>query len=292
MKYKYAIFIYLISVFLNPTLSSEKVSENKISIELNDIFLLGRDITQINDFRKVQNLNYYFKRYNENNSFLEISLRELTNEKHYFSLTDKLDLISKPQFEKMDRLNEVNVTDILTFFDIKNNKYFYYRLFDNKNFDNEKCLIFVSGTKKNNNNFYSQIVNGVGCSTEFDFKNNLITKILSSIKINNLDQEINYKLMNKRFNYDDINKFKTSLLNFGQSQGSQYNEEIINNIELLSDTSSLRSIIMNNEYEEFITNNPTKIYAIILEASKMQNIDEITFIATQSFLRQISKIQR
>jgi len=183
MKYKYVIFIYLISVFLNPTLSSEKVSENKISLELNKLFFIGRDIKETNQNYHNENAYHYYKRYNEENSFLEINLREIIKENNYFSHYNIIDFISKPQFEIMDKLLAKNISDIFTFLDEDSQRFFYYRLFENKNFKNEKCLIFVTGHEKGKNNFYNKIINGVGCSTEFEFKKETISKILDSIHL-------------------------------------------------------------------------------------------------------------
>jgi hypothetical protein len=183
MKYKYVIFIYLISVFLNPTLSSQEVSENKISLELNKLFFIGRDIKETNQTYHNENAYHYYKRYNEENSFLEINLREIIKENNYFSHYNIIDFISKPQFEIMDKLLAKNISDIFTFLDEDSQRFFYYRLFENKNFKNEKCLIFVTGHEKGKNNFYNKIINGVGCSTEFEFKKEIISKILDSIHL-------------------------------------------------------------------------------------------------------------
>jgi len=45
----------------------------------------------------------------------------------------------------------------------------------------------VSGTKKNQNNYFFQIVNGVGCSTEINLNYNNIEKILSLIQISEIN---------------------------------------------------------------------------------------------------------
>ena len=83
----------------------------------------------------------------------------------------------------MDKLLAKNISDIFTFLDEDSQRFFYYRLFENKNFKNEKCLIFVTGHEKGKNNFYNKIINGVGCSTEFEFKKEIISKILDSIHL-------------------------------------------------------------------------------------------------------------
>ena len=83
----------------------------------------------------------------------------------------------------MNNLSPDKLTDIHTFFDQSVDRNFYYRIFDNKKFEKERCIIFVSGTKKNKDNLYTQIVDGVACSTEIKLNHNNIQKILSLIKI-------------------------------------------------------------------------------------------------------------
>jgi hypothetical protein len=83
----------------------------------------------------------------------------------------------------MENLIPEKLTDIHTFFDYSEKRNFYYRTFNNKKFEKEQCLIFSSGVKKNRDNLYDQVVNGVGCSTEIKLSHKNVGKILSLIRI-------------------------------------------------------------------------------------------------------------
>ena len=83
----------------------------------------------------------------------------------------------------MNNLDADKLTDIHTFFDNLEKRNFYYRIFSNKKFEKEQCLIFSSGTKTNKDNLYNQVVNGVGCSTEIKLSHKNVGKILSLIQI-------------------------------------------------------------------------------------------------------------
>ncbi len=177
------LIIILISLSIIGVSLASEIQKYKINFDLDNILLKGRNIKENTEFISKNNIDFNFAKYNEKNSFLEITLRTLKNDKQYFSFKNKIDLISKKQISYMDNLKEKNLTSIYSFLDIKKERYFYYRTFENEKFDKERCLIFVTGTKKNINNLYNQIVNGVGCSTEIRLNHKNIKKILRSIKI-------------------------------------------------------------------------------------------------------------
>lgn len=167
---------------IGDSLSSE-IQKYTIKFDIDNVFLKGRNIKENSEFISKNNINFNFAKYNEKNSFIEITLRTLNNDKQYFSFKNKIDLISKKQISYMDKLKEKNLTSIYSFLDIKEERYFYYRTFENEKFDKERCLIFVTATKRNKNNLYNQLINGVGCSTEIRLTHKNIKKILGSIKI-------------------------------------------------------------------------------------------------------------
>ena len=177
------LLINLIGFFITNNLLSAEVENYKVNFNLDNILLKGREIKESSDFISKNNIRFNFVKYNEKNSFLEITLRTLDDDKQYFSLKNKISLISNKQIGYMDNLSANKLTDIHGFFDLENERNFYYRIFNNKNFEKERCLIFVSGTKKNKDNLYYQMVNGVGCSTEIKLSHNNIKKILSLIQI-------------------------------------------------------------------------------------------------------------
>ena len=180
---KKILFINLISIFILSISFAKEVQDYEVNFDLENILLKGRDIKESINFIEKNNTKFNFVKYNEKNSFLEITLRTLYNDSQYFSLANIIQLISKKQIGYMDNLNANKLTDIHSFFDLENERNFYYRIFDNKNFEKERCLIFVSGTKKNKDNLYNQMVNGVACSTEIKLSHSNIKKILSLIQI-------------------------------------------------------------------------------------------------------------
>ena len=180
---KKILLINLISLFLISISFAKEVQNYKINFKLDNIFLKGREIKESSDFIIKNNIRFNFVKYNEKNSFLEITLRTLNHDEQYFSLANTIQLISKKQIGYMDNLNADKLTNIHSFFDLENERNFYYRIFNNKKFDKEQCLIFSSGTKKNKDNLYNQMVNGVGCSTEIKLSHKNVGKILSLIQI-------------------------------------------------------------------------------------------------------------
>lgn len=169
-------------MILNHSIGSEK-QNYKINFELDNIFLKGRDIKETNEFVLKNNIKFNFKNYIEKNSFLEITLRTTRKDNEYFSLNNIINLISNKRINLMNNLNADKISDIHMFLDENNKRVFYYRSFDNKELANEKCVIFVAATKKNSNNFISQVINGVGCSTEIKLTHKNIGKIFGLIKI-------------------------------------------------------------------------------------------------------------
>jgi len=78
---KKTILINLISFFIINFSIAENIDNYKISIDLDNILLKTRDIKETtNNFTK-NNVNYNFVKYNEKNSFAEITLRTLNNKK-------------------------------------------------------------------------------------------------------------------------------------------------------------------------------------------------------------------
>ena len=83
----------------------------------------------------------------------------------------------------MNNLEADKISDIYTYLDEKNKRVFYYRYFENLKLEKEKCMIFVAGTKKNSNNLYMQVLNGVGCSTEIKLTQKNIKEIFNLISV-------------------------------------------------------------------------------------------------------------
>ena len=173
-------FLFLL-IFFN-TIAEDK-PKFEVKIDLENIFLKNRDIQEKKTYLIKDNIFFYFINYIEKNSFIEITLRTSDKNNQFFSTYSKLDLISKKKLSYMKNLQPTQLTDIYSFIDINKKNVFYYRIFENKKLKGEKCLIFVAGTMKNNNNLYRQLLNGVGCSTEIKLKHKNIHKILSSIEI-------------------------------------------------------------------------------------------------------------
>jgi len=182
---KKILLINLISVFILNISFDKEVQNYKVNFNLDNILLKGRDIKESSDFIVNNNIKFNFVKYNEKNSFLEITLRTLDNDDQYFSQANIIQLISKKRIGLMENLIPEKLTDIHTFFDYSKKRNFYYRIFNNKKFEKEQCLIFSSGVKKNKDNLYDQVLNGVGCSTEIKLSHKNIGKILSLIQIEN-----------------------------------------------------------------------------------------------------------
>ena len=180
---KQILLINLISIFILSITFAKEVQNYKINFNLDNILLKGRDIKESSNFIVKNNIKFNFVKYNEKNSFLEITLRTLDNDDQYFSQGNIIQLISKKRIEFMENLIPEKLTDIHTFFDYSEKRNFYYRTFNNKKFEKEQCLIFSSGVRKNKDNLYNQVVNGVGCSTEIKLSHKNVGKILSLIQI-------------------------------------------------------------------------------------------------------------
>lgn len=180
---KQILLINLISIFILSITFAKEVQNYKINFNLDNILLKGRDIKESSNFIVKNNIKFNFVKYNEKNSFLEITLRTLDNNNQYFSQANIIQLISKKRIEFMENLIPEKLTDIHTFFDYSEKRNFYYRTFNNKKFEKEQCLIFSSGVRKNKDNLYNQVVNGVGCSTEIKLSHKNVGKILSLIQI-------------------------------------------------------------------------------------------------------------
>ena len=160
---KKILLINLISIFILNISFAKEVQNYKVNLNLDNILLKGRVIKESSDFIIKNNIEFNFLKYNEKNSFLEITLRTLNNDDQYFSQTNIIQLISKKRIGLMKNLIPEKLTDIHTFFDYSEKRNFYYKTFNNKKFEKEQCLIFSSGVKKNKDNLYDQVVNGVGC---------------------------------------------------------------------------------------------------------------------------------
>ena len=180
---KQILLINLISIFILSITFAKEVQNYKINFNLDNILLKGRDIKESSNFIVKNNIKFNFVKYNVKNSFLEITLRTLDNNNQYFSQANIIQLISKKRIEFMENLIPEKLTDIHTFFDYSEKRNFYYRTFNNKKFEKEQCLIFSSGVRKNKDNLYNQVVNGVGCSTEIKLSHKNVGKILSLIQI-------------------------------------------------------------------------------------------------------------
>lgn len=180
---KKILLINLISIFILNISFAKEVQNYKVNLNLDKILLKGRVIKESSDFIIKNNIEFNFVKYNEKNSFLEITLRTLNNDDQYFSQTNIIQLISKKRIGLMKNLIPEKLTDIHTFFDYSEKRNFYYKTFNNKKFEKEQCLIFSSGVKKNKDNLYDQVVNGVGCSTEIKLSHKNVAKILSLIQV-------------------------------------------------------------------------------------------------------------
>ena len=168
--------------FISNSVATTKQSY-KIHLNLESILLQGRDIKQSDDFIEKDNVEFNFQNFVEKNSFIELTLRTSKKDNEYFSLKNIINLISNKRINYMNNLEADKISDTYTYLDEKNKRVFYYRYFENLKLEKEKCVIFVTGTKKNSNNLYMQVLNGVGCSTEIKLTHKNIGKIFSLIKI-------------------------------------------------------------------------------------------------------------
>ena len=92
---KKILLINLISVFILNVSFAKEVQNYKVSFNSDNILLKGRDIKESSDFIVKNNIKFNFVKYNEKNSFLEITLRTLNNNDQYFSQANIIQLISK-----------------------------------------------------------------------------------------------------------------------------------------------------------------------------------------------------
>ncbi len=182
MLKKKLFLIFAFCFFISNSVATTKQSY-KIHLNLENILLKGRDIKKSNDFIEKDNVEFNFQNYIEKNSFIEITLRTSKKNNEYFSLKNILNLISNKRINYMNNLEADKISDIYTYLDEKNKRVFYYRYFENLKLEKEKCMIFVAGTKKNSNNLYMQVLNGVGCSTEIKLTQKNIKEIFNLISV-------------------------------------------------------------------------------------------------------------
>ena len=114
---KKILLINLISLFIISISFAKEVQNYNVNFNLDNILLKGRDIKKSSDFIIKNNIKFNFVKYNEKNSFLEITLRTLNDDKQYFSLANTIQLISKKQIGYMNNLSADKLSDIHTFFD-------------------------------------------------------------------------------------------------------------------------------------------------------------------------------
>ena len=98
---KKILLINLISVFILNISFAKEVQNYKVNFNLDNILLKGRDIKESSDFIVNNNIKFNFVKYNEKNSFLEITLRTLDNDDQYFSQANIIQLISKKRIGLM-----------------------------------------------------------------------------------------------------------------------------------------------------------------------------------------------
>jgi hypothetical protein len=72
---KKILLINLISVFILNISFAKEVQNYKVNFNLDNILLKGRDIKESSNFIVNNNIKFNFVKYNEKNSFLEITLR-------------------------------------------------------------------------------------------------------------------------------------------------------------------------------------------------------------------------
>lgn len=102
--------------------------------------------------------------------------------------------------------------------------------------------------------------------------------------------EFNYKEQNKRFSYTSVDKFKKSIINHFNDDSNKFDKSKINNIEDKSQTlDHLDEIIVNNQHEEFISNNPNKIFNLIHHLLLNDYSDQIIFESMQAYLRYLTR---
>ena len=109
---KKILLVNLISLFIISISFAQEVQNYKVNFNLDNIFLKGRDIKESSDFIIKNNIKFNFVKYNEKNSFLEITLRTLNNDEQYFSLANTIELISKKRIGYMDNLSADKLSDI------------------------------------------------------------------------------------------------------------------------------------------------------------------------------------
>tara|TARA_B100001765_G_C19435609_1_gene307642 strand:+ start:371 stop:763 length:393 start_codon:yes stop_codon:yes gene_type:complete len=104
------------------------------------------------------------------------------------------------------------------------------------------------------------------------------------------NQELNYTDLNKRFNYEDLDKFKTSIKKHFNDNDMKLNLQKLNNINIIfSNNDYYKKVIENNNHEKYLENNPNDIYTIIIVIIDSDNNQKILFESMQAYLRYLSK---
>jgi len=115
--------LFIISLFLILKINNGKAEIfYKVDINTNNILFKTKDIKKTSDNLIKNDIYFYFVRYNEEHSFIEITLKTLKDDKKYFSLSNKTELISNKRLSYMNNLAPENLTGILTFYDFKKKK--------------------------------------------------------------------------------------------------------------------------------------------------------------------------
>ena len=92
--------------------------------------------------------------------------------------------------------------------------------------------------------------------------------------------------MNKRFNYENINNFKISILSYVKKNSLNLKESEINNIYDKKDNIvDIINILKLDSHEEYIEKNPNEIYNLITIAILNPNKDKVIFESMQAYLR-------
>ena len=92
--------------------------------------------------------------------------------------------------------------------------------------------------------------------------------------------------MNKRFNYENINNFKISILSYVKKNSLNLKESEINNIYDKKDNIiDIINILKLDSHEEYIEKNPNEIYNLITIAIHNPNKDKVIFESMQAYLR-------
>ena len=107
-----------------------------------------------------------------------------------------------------------------------------------------------------------------------------------NININN--KNIDFIEMNKRFDYENINYFKTSILIYVKENSIDLEESEINKIyDKKNNIIEITNVLKLGSHEEYIKKNPNEIYNLITISNHNFYKDKIIFESMQAYLRTV-----